>query len=419
MANKYADARNGNDSNDGSSWALAKKTLGGAYAVAASSDTILCVGVFYETLALVSTKPITITAVGFAVLDGRSILTSGVTLNQTTGGLSYINGLTIRNYVTNGILCAGSGGGQVETLFLTGCVIKYCYYGINFPTSLWLIKLLNCVIRNCTFGEYSNIPGFGAAGFHNVNCTITGCSYGWYQAQNGISQYNLKCIFSHNTYHIYTVVAGYYPYAPTNYNDIDFSSGKCAVTGVDKLTLAAWQAALPIDAQSISADPLYSDRANDMHTLRSTTPAIIAGAILGAYNNSLAVPVSNNVNTTIWDNPITLTGVEKDASGNYVLSAGYAEGVVEFEINFGVQRTLYRINLNSFYAGVGGGVGGGPSGILDLDKTDTLPETWTYRIDTSADGVTWAGYQSVNLNNAVNLTGVWKLRIEATLRTNA
>ena len=104
MANIYVRSSDGNNADSGSSWALAKATLGGAAAVAAAGDTIYVSAAHSETtasaLALTfagtAGNPIRILSVDDAgnpepptgLLAGATIATTGAS-NITTAGFIY------------------------------------------------------------------------------------------------------------------------------------------------------------------------------------------------------------------------------------------------------------------------------------------------------------------------------------------
>jgi len=78
----------------------------------------------------------------------------------------------------------------------------------------------------------------------------------------------------------------------SNYNDFvstganagGFRTGGLGTTATDLATLAAWQAAISDDANSLAADPLYVDPLADLH-LQAGSPALNAATVIAAVTN--------------------------------------------------------------------------------------------------------------------------------------
>lgn len=425
MANKYVDARNGNDANDGSTWALAKKTLGAMSLAAADGDTINCAGVFNEQLTLnmqTNNKTLTFQAVGSAILDGGGTLATAVTISGTAPGYKIVtfNGFIVRNYTSIGFYCATVGGSYIQ-LTLNDCFIDTCVNGI-YNTAYMNPIVRRTVIRNCS--AYGIYDASGTAGKGNdiiENCTFTGNGTGVTiggHATNTIRIFG--CIFKDSvSYNINISQAGQLEGVS---NSNCYRTVKNRIVGVDYTSLSTWKAAVtPRDSNSIDSDPLFIDSAKGVFMLQKTSPAVINGMIIGAYNNRLGEGCSDNFNSAIWDAPTIspASSVEQDVNGDWVLASGYTEGSVEFEFDLVSPQRIRKLVASHFYANLGGGAGGGPSGILDKDETDTLPETWTYEVNVDPDGSGYLGYQDVNLFNDLNLYPVQKMKIRVTLRNDA
>lgn len=137
MANIYLRSTDGSDVDDGSTWALAKATLGGAFAVAAAGDTIYVSQVHAETQA----TTMTITSPGTAaspvrILCGNdgaepptalattaTITTTGASA-ITFNGYAYVYGITFSvgtGNNTNNLTCLQTGAGQ---LIFDSCLLK-------------------------------------------------------------------------------------------------------------------------------------------------------------------------------------------------------------------------------------------------------------------------------------------------------
>lgn len=418
MATLYVDARNGNDTASGTTWAAAWKTLGHAVASGANGSTINCTGVFNESLSLGSgNRTYYFVAVGYAIMDGTSSLTNGI---SCTAGAQYstFTGFEVHHYTSYGFNHA------VENAIMqfTNCIFRDCLWGASLGYSGGggeYVNFNNCLFLNNT--QYGvKTTNFGHWTF--TGCTFTGSSIGAYMTyQNGGWQIFTKCVFSNNTAHLYLGLWYAGVYQGTT-NDIDFSTGYCydSVHG-NKTTLATWQAAVLTDYSSISAVPGYLDAAKGLFRLGKTSAAVISGQILGAYNTKLGYVISNNVNTTLWTGATVspASGAVLDGSNNWTLASGTSATVTFETADFLTAKHVRKINLSQVYAGLGGGVGGGPSAIVDYDATGTLPETWTYRLAVSSDGSTYGAWTEYNIGADVNQTNVRRLKIEVTLRNDA
>lgn len=415
MANLYCDARNGNDTASGTTWAAAWKTLGKAMSTATTGDTISCCGVFNEQL-VAANKNITFTANGFAILDGTSSLATGF---QTAGAWAKrytFNGFIFRNYTSYDLYVPSSHNCDITA---TKCIFENSPYGVYcYNSSYQTSYFTNCLFRACS--------QYGWAGYTSTwyvritNCTFTGCGTGLYWGYTGANAtagniaYN---IFSNNTTHM--LFATFTNSGVANYNVIDFTTGgsqKCVYNGANKTTLATWQAAANgCDALSIDVVPGFIDAAKNCHMLQRTSPALLGAGqtILGAYNTKLAEGATANYNSTVWT---TASGVGCEiVDGNWQLQASATTGTVTFEFIMPTAANVRRIDLSHAYTGVGGGAGGGPSGILDYDKADTLPETWEYRVSVDT-GAGYGAFTEYKWNDDLNLTGVEKIKVEVTLR---
>lgn len=421
MATFYADARNGNDSNDGTTNALAWKTLGKAMSTAATGSTISCCGVFNEQL-VAANKAMTFTADGFAVLDGTSSLAIGF---QTAGAWAKtytFNGFIFRNFTSYDMYMPNTHN---CVFILSKCILENSPYGCYcFNSSVGAgspCTFTNCVFRACSV---VGLAGGTSTWYERVTyCTFTGCGTGmtWADTTNHATTGNFAYnIFSNNTTHIN--LATQTAVGVFNYNAIDFTTGgsqKCIYAGVNKTTLAAWQAAANgCDALSIDVVPLFIDAAKNCHMLQRTSPALLGAGqtILGAYNTKLAEAATANYNAGVW------TGADaadcEIVSGNWQLTAGSDVGTVTFTFAMPTAANVRRIDLSHAYTGVGGGAGGGPSGILDYDKADTLPETWQYEYSVDTGGG-YGAFTAVRWNDDLNLTGVVNIKVRVTLRKDA
>lgn len=423
MANKYVDARNGNDSNDGSDWANAKKTIQAMYTAANAGDVIYCAGVFNESLSFgTAAKHMYLVGVGAAVLDGLGALGWGFYSTAINNASYSITDFTIKNY-QYGVGSVMNAGNDGQAMTLVRCVIEDCSVaGVYCGGARHFARIVNTVIRNCPIGVYSTNAAQSCVPVLQ-NCTITGCAtYGYYNQTPSTANtqpYATRSIFYNNGYHIY-ISASCGLTSAHNQNCIDFSSGKCYWPSADKTTMADWRTASSRDASSLDADPLFLDADKNLHRLQKTTPAIIGGVILGAFSTLLAEGCSHNYEEPTWSGATVAPegSCYLDANDNWVLSGTVSSGTVTFEYDFGsAPRSIRRINLSHSYAGVGGGVGGGPTGLLDYDMADTLPETWEYRVAVDT-GSGYGAFAEKKLYDDIALSGVIKIKIEVTLRSD-
>ena len=415
MANRYADSRNGNDSNDGLSWANAKKTLSASITAASSGDTIFACGVFNESYTEPN-KNLTFTAQGFAILDGQSALSVAVTPDGNNVSRTY-NSFILRNY-TSTLFNGNPGAGSTASHTFNDCRFEATPTGIVQDAGGESAN--RCIFSDCSTVGYSSTTTYGSSRTF-TGCTFVGCGTGIKYTGNVSSISPTNCIFRSNTTHIEIVNSTIYNTA-SNYNCIDFSSGNCKIGASTYTTMADWRTAVgsPKDSASISKDPLFADQAKGVYMLKSDSPCLVNGGlafgslIQGAWINPAGVKGSDcwstNRNAAVW-NGATLTNTEIDGSNNIVLSAGQTSGTAVFLHDFGAQTNIRRIDLSHIY--------GWSTSVLDYDLTDTKPETWEFRYRTSGDATPPAGaWTEASWLSDLNLSGVRQLEIEVTLTKN-
>ena len=153
-----------------------------------------------------------------------------------------------------------------------------------------------------------------------------------------------------------------------DWNCFDFTNGKCVVNGVDKTTLATWQAAMtaPTDANSIDRvwRTAVGDYANNVLYPNPASFLLTAGP--GATPIGIqrpALTVSNNTNQALWTGGV-FSGTEVDGSGYLVLSAGQTVGTWSSDvIDFGANLDLYSVRI--------GGVNEDATHYIDTDTADS------------------------------------------------
>lgn len=456
----YVDSRNGNDSSDGLAWVTAKKTFNAMWLAAADTVTsevdpnkMYLAGVFSETMNTSSGlfgEYWEFHATGFAIFDVDFVLDYAYQCPPNTG---------VNTFKLYGFEFRGSRSECVKDQKAFSSEFYDCVFD-GQSISPWGFKrtdyhdapsFYRCTFKNFTTSAMdlrANNPYFSMSEVYN--CTIVGNPIGielsctgalytyWTDFQN--------CIFRTNTSHIKTTgttanneVSGSNSVGPSasgstftfNNNDMDFSSGNViAFNNSDVLTtftsLATWAVLQNAgtaagsqnapDNQSISADPKFIDEPRELYGLAPDSACLTNGAlavgslIQGAWENYPMEGISATRNASLWTGA-TLTNCEI-SSNNIVLSSGQTEGTAVFTYDFGAQREIKRLDFSFLY--------GWDTSILDYDESDTLPETWSFRVRTAPDAVpTWGAYVEKDWLSDLNLSNVYVLGIEVTLRNDA
>ena len=210
----YVSATSGDDSNDGSSWALAKQTIQAGVDAAASNDTVLVTNGTYNTGG--SVPP------GQVLCKARVVITNGVSVISVNGpsntfivgqgprgenavrcawmaSNTFLMGFTLTNGYTATVPSGAdqNGGGVYATSAsgISNCIINFCtagngggaYYGNYFNCSFSYCAAGTGgggylgIYNNCTFISNSATGhGGGATANALINCTLTGNSAGNY-----------------------------------------------------------------------------------------------------------------------------------------------------------------------------------------------------------------------------------------------
>ena len=212
----------GNDTNDGSSWALAKNTIQAGVDVAGSGDTVLVTnGTYVLTNQVSITNDITVRSANGtnatfvngnypittnrcfhvstnALLDGFTI-TNGFT--STYGGGVYNTSGTVQNCAISGNRAYDGGG-----VYIAGGTVKNCTISGNVSPSYEAegggVYIDHGTVQNCTISENSSFTGGGVYNYNGTvqNCTISGNSSG--DHGGGVYNYNgtvQNCTISGNT----------------------------------------------------------------------------------------------------------------------------------------------------------------------------------------------------------------------------
>jgi hypothetical protein len=412
MATVFVDSRNGNDANSGVDFANALKTLGAGFLAAGAGGTINATGVFKETLTQAVGQTNTWNAVGFAVLDGDFVLSFGLIISSGGTSTQTFNGFVFKNHVSRGVFINNA---VTNFIIMNDCVVEDEPTGIAaiFGTQFTLTR---CIVRNCSVdGFFDHALGGSATKWNLLNCTIVNNGTGVHSDNASVVKAQ-NCIFSHNTIHIKVDAAGDVD-GVQNFNNIDFSSGKCVIGGVDKTTLAAWQTDVATaDSQSISADPTYVDRLKRLHGLKPASQSLVAGSLaLGSIVQGAILKqcegVSTNENSSEWTGA-TLVNVVINGNGELELDTGQDVGTATIVHNFGSPRDISRLFVEHDHDFA--------FSVLDFDKSDTLPETWEVRVATSDDGISFSAFTEVNLRQPdLAIVAKQYVKVEITLRRDA
>lgn len=335
MAILYVNSITGLDANNGSTWALAKKTLAGVNTTAAAGDTIYAHGIFNEAIPVA--KTLVWIANGLFVIDGTA--KNGSLL--ATAALTVI-GATFTSFIDAPIKTNGSG--SASTLFVN-CEFR------NQPSALSGTFPSNPYFVNCSFfGHTTAAIDLGASGSlftYLHNCVFSNNAIGIRSAANTVrARY---CAFRDVI--MWSATAQGQVEATTDFNVYDFSVGKCVFNAVDKTTLATWQAAIGAPKDTNSIDRVWSadvgDYANGV--LRSNPASYLLTAGPGGTPLGLQLPaltLSNNRNASLWTGGV-FSNCEIDGSGYLVLSAGQTVGTYKTNvIDFGAAINAKSIEIS-------------------------------------------------------------------------
>jgi len=308
-ATTYYVSPSGNDGNNGTSWALAKKTIQAGINAASANDTVLVAdGTYVLTSQIVITNEITVKSVngaGVTIVDGGYPATTNrcFFMQQTVWGWTngIIDGFTIRN----GHVSDNGGGIRVE-------------YGGN---------VRNCIIVDNYAGSagggvyYHHMFGYTDAG-GVWNCTIvnnTAVNQG-----GGVHAYDIpggtirNCIIYYNT-----------ASSNANYGSSVNAYGTCCTTPDTGNTAA----------NNVYVAPQFV--ASDNYHLRSTSPCIAKGMFKSWMNNAIDADgnprvINGTVDIGAYEYATEIISASAGAHGTIVpsgdVSVGYGSNV-SFSVN--------------------------------------------------------------------------------------
>ena len=203
----------GSDSNDGSSFALAKATLDAAYALASSGDTVrVCSDAsnpFIDIELLLNSGASNVTFVGADTTDGTPYTGSNraVLTHTGTGYLIACGDSSVHSCYFYNLSLQGTS--NTDGFFSNAISIGHCF--------------INCEFKNLQYGAYisKNTANTKTGLSSFFDCVFDACVRGIfsYDTNNGyyggMSIYCVNCLFKNNSYGIYS----YASYTGTGFAD--------------------------------------------------------------------------------------------------------------------------------------------------------------------------------------------------------
>jgi len=395
----YADAQDGDDGNAGTSWALAKATLQAAYGLCSDGDEIRCRGVFS---AGISSTPINLTISG---AEGATISAPSRGIGDAIDTVAYQKTLWFRNIVFDGWNVGLRARYRRATIRVQNCIFRDCNYGIFHTCSEDYVYLYseNNLFENCDRAIYLS-PGSGDTTYsYSENDTFNGCTYAYSENGSG-SRYlypTAAYVHSGRAIHVPTTLSG----LTSDWNAFNVANGvDWHYNGTDYATLAAWQAAMSQDANSVELD----GDINDDTVLGGGYPVPGAACNLlginghgkagGQYGNlgygvqRSTLTLSNSKNAALWTGGV-FTNTAIDGNGHiYKTQSGgsYATDVIDlgavddvFLLDFGVDEMDVGDTVQVRYSNTPFAKGDGSPAWIDYRQrgrlADFLVPTYQYR----------------------------------------
>jgi hypothetical protein len=422
MTNRYV-AKDGNDANDGSTWALAKLTIQAGVNLIASGDTLyIGAGVYNETITrTMNSTTATIQGVGLVIVDGGGTISTNMNCGPLSGTLNLtINDIVFQNHTSGA--CYPTANTNVWTF--NRCRFVGNGYGIL------LQRYPNITVANCIFANNS-IAGIGAtalAGGYSVIASVSWCTFvdnivGILTTTTNPTITSVKHnVFVGNTLH--WSLPDMTSITTIDYNDIWFDGVSGTLVGsTSDTTFSGWKTTSSKDANSVSEDPIFQDRTRKSFGLHKTSPlwddinevgtygaghmgqirtvGMSYGDLDGNYANAIMVDCqkneSNNFDTTSATSGTVRTGV---------IDMGSAKLIRYINIQTNLDKNRY------------------PLDVPDYDIADADPRTITIRWRGSLtsfanDDVVpaWTEIEPSVLGEDVN-TICRYVQVETTLRRN-
>ncbi|MDO9255654.1 MAG: choice-of-anchor Q domain-containing protein [Bacteroidales bacterium] len=173
----------GNDSNDGLSWATAKLTIAAVNAAATSGDTVYVAGGTYLLAGVIKPKPGTSVFGGYDAVTGLRDLTNQETILNGQGNRilqisssSPVNEATLWDgfTITGGNKTSEGGGVSLASAFFTlsNCKITGNTGSYGGGVNAAGCKLINCIIENNTAIKGGGVYAYDGSGTIIENCII-------------------------------------------------------------------------------------------------------------------------------------------------------------------------------------------------------------------------------------------------------
>ncbi len=406
-------AKDGSDAADGLSWANAKLTIDGAIAAAAHYDVVKIASGVYDRFEVLSTKQyMQFLGQGLVIIDG-----GGEPCIYHDNGHSYLcvlEDMILRNAGADFLLKTDyqryQGWDMRRIEFQGGGISSGAkIYGYSSSQGT---RFQDCVIHNCLEGVQLTYDGtYASPAFDNV--TIAKNTRGVYCNSSSHTPTFAACIFYENSeYH----VNGHIINRSSDWNLFYPLDSEQTYDG--KSDLPSIQADTPpAEANSVTADPQFSDPDNDVFSLTLTSPY---GASLPGGNHIGGVPpclvLSPNSNQATYDAPADSSGLTQ-VGGIWELNTSPSGTYRSAVLDFGHDRTIKRVCLNGFSIT-------DPSHVVDYSTADVDPRQWTfrYRTQTHAEGAFTdnggaapPAWQEANLHSFLNVVARY-LQFELILR---
>ena len=415
MADFFVDGSHGDDSDNGSSWALAKASIGGAIAAASNDDTItVAPGVYAEALTV--SKNLTIQAA--QRLTARITQTAATTVNITATGTVVLSGLYIVMGTTRYITAVYDTAGQ---LTLTDCMLS-CVTPGRYTI---MLNATNASVTNCCFYRGAGGAGYGGRiliSFGAGTCSVVGCTlygacdtYGAIRLTTGDYSIidNIVQSLSNQPY-VRTFGAPNTLLLDYNrYVDAISADKELNISGTLYTSLAAAQAA-GYENHGSEGDPEFADTTRKAFFIPKDSALLTAGSSggrVGAWTGAQTFSAGANAWSAWTGTNCTYVGDQ------WTLDDGQASGTVLSPV----------IDLGAAYDVTGLGFDGTqtfPTNIVDTSNAGASPEYQTVEIRgqaasfASGDGT--PAWQEVDLNaEASPALGGWRyVQARVTLRSD-
>lgn len=383
MATKYVN-KSGNDSNDGSTTALAKLTIQAAVNAASSGDSIVVGSGFYnEKITLVAGRTIALYADGVVVVDGSGLSVGYLVTHGSGAGANSVafdklstGGWWIFQNV-NGSRIVSLETGSSSSASMKNCIFRYSGGNTNgyYSNSQFSATIQNCVfdgaftyainvaygvtgacsfLFNTIYGATTgiNMSNTGSAPVTIANNIISNCTTAW-NITTAVATNNL------NFNHFYTITN--WKYVSNTYTSLSLTQA------------AGWE------LNSVSADPQFIDTSKGIYYLKaeSSVSRKIGAYPFGYTRGQNYDPQSNwDVYSSSPDNTKWYSAdgnVGKNGTTGFLELIGGTSAVVDSPVyDLGSVQAVKQINI--FADQVWG------TNMIDTTKTDTKPNYQTVEI---------------------------------------